>query len=56
MQNNQTILMGVIMALVLVIGMLMYDRHRDHETLGEKVGHSIDRAADELNDAANGKR
>jgi hypothetical protein len=52
MQNTQQTLVAVIFALVVVIGILVYDRHhRQPETFGEKLGHTIDRAADELNNA-----
>ena len=56
MQNNQQILMGVIIVLILLIGFLVYDRRHNSETFGEKVGHSIDRATDNLNDAVDGKK
>jgi len=42
----------IILALVIVIGLLVYDREYRHETIGEKVGHSIDRAADKMEEAA----
>ena len=54
--NNQQVLLSVIVALVLVIGILVLDRHRQPETFGEKLGHTIDRAADDLNDAVGGKK
>lgn len=56
MQNNQQALTVVILALVVVIGFLVYDReYRQPETLGEKVGHSIDRATDHLDRALDDK-
>lgn len=52
MQNQQQALVAVIFALVVVIGILIYDRHhRPPETLGEKVGQTIDRATEEFGDA-----
>ena len=43
MSNNQNVLVAVIFALVVVIGFLVYDHEYRHpETLGEKIGHSID--------------
>ena len=49
---NQQVLIGVIFALVLVISFLVYDRAHRPETLGEKVGATIDRAADHMERAA----
>ncbi len=49
---NQQVLVGVILALVVVIGFLVYDRGHRPETLGEKVGNTIDRAANHMEDAA----
>ncbi|TAL30250.1 MAG: hypothetical protein EPN97_12560 [Alphaproteobacteria bacterium] len=52
MQNTQQILVAVIFALVAVIGILVYDRHHlPPETFGEKLGHTIDHAADEFSNA-----
>ena len=52
MSNNQNVLVAVIFALVVVIGFLVYDREYRHpETLGEKIGHSIDHATNELGNA-----
>jgi hypothetical protein len=48
MQNNQQVLTGVILMLVIVIGMLVYERHNHEPTLGEKVGETIDRATGEI--------
>jgi hypothetical protein len=48
MRNNQNVLVAVIFALVLVIGFLVYDRHKEPDTLGEQVGQTIDRAAGEM--------
>ena len=42
--QNQQISVIVIALLVVVIGLLVVDRHHDHESLGEKVGNTIDRA------------
>jgi hypothetical protein len=47
MQNNQPVLISILFLLVLIVGFLLYDRgHYSHndDTLGEKVGHTIDRA------------
>ena len=49
---NQQVLVGVIFALVVVIGFLVYDHSHRPETLGEKVGNTIDRAADHMERAA----
>ena len=54
MDKNQQTLTVVILALVVVIGFLVYDRPR-HETLGDKLGSTIDRAADDLHDAVDRK-
>ena len=48
--DNQKVLVAVIFALVIVIGILAADRYRQPETLGEKVGHSIDRVTDQITD------
>jgi hypothetical protein len=45
--QNQRILLSVVVVLVIVIGMLIYDRHPDQESLGEKVGNTIDHATGE---------
>ena len=50
MQNNQQVLVGVIIALVVVIGFLAYQNRRP-ETVGEKIGHTIDRATDNIDHA-----
>ncbi len=50
--QNQQVLVGVIVALVVIIGFLVYDHSRRPETLGEKVGNTIDRAADHMERAA----
>ena len=43
--QNQQVLITVILMLVIVIGIFVYDRHYNHpETLGEKVGQTIDHA------------
>lgn len=55
MEKNQSVLTGVVFALVIVIGILVYDRPY-HETLGERVGDSIDRVADDLHEAVERKR
>ncbi|MEZ0226954.1 MAG: hypothetical protein ACAH83_20550 [Alphaproteobacteria bacterium] len=52
MQNTQQTLVAVIFAIVVVIGILVYDReYRRPETLGEKVGQTLDRAADDFGKA-----
>lgn len=48
MQDTHQVLVAVIFALVMVIGILVYDREHRPETLGEKVGQTLDRAADDF--------
>lgn len=45
--QNQKVLIGVIILLVIVIGILVYDHRPAQESLGEKVGNTIDRATGE---------
>jgi hypothetical protein len=47
--QNQRILFGVIIVLAVVIGLLVYDRQSGNESLGEKVGNTIDHATGERN-------
>jgi hypothetical protein len=42
--QNQQILLGIVVMLVIVIGLLAYGRQQSHDTLGEKIGHTIDNA------------
>lgn len=51
MGNTQNVLVAVIFALVVVIGLLVFDRTHHPETLGEKVGRGIDQATQNLGDA-----
>jgi hypothetical protein len=52
MQKNDRILIGVIFMLVLVIGLLVYDRQNEPETFGENVGEAIDRATEGIGNGA----
>ncbi len=52
MAQNQSILLAVIFALVLVIGALSYHNYHRPQTLGEKVGAAVEQAGDDIEDAA----
>lgn len=54
--KNPQILTGVVVALLVIVAFLVYDRQHNPQTLGEKVGQSIDRAADHAKDAIDGRR
>ncbi|MEZ0259959.1 MAG: hypothetical protein ACAH80_03060 [Alphaproteobacteria bacterium] len=54
--KDPQILGGVVVALVIIVAFLVYDRHYNPPTLGEKLGQSIDRAANKMEDAVDGKR
>ena len=51
MQNTQQVLVAVIFALVIVIGILVWDRQNRPPTFGEQVGQTIDHATQEFNKA-----
>ncbi|MCC7037317.1 MAG: hypothetical protein IT560_08395 [Alphaproteobacteria bacterium] len=52
MANNQNVLVAVIFALVLLVGALVYHQNQRPATLGEKVGAAIEKAGDNIEDAA----
>lgn len=52
MANNQNVLVAVIFALVLLVGALVYHQSQRPATLGEKVGAAIEKAGDNIEDAA----
>lgn len=54
--KNPQILTGVVVALLIIVAFLAYDRQQNRQTFGEKIGQSIDRAANKIEDAADGKR
>ena len=56
MQNNPQLLTGVIVVLILIVAYLGYDRYQARQTLGDKVGQSIDRAAGDVKAAIDGRR
>jgi hypothetical protein len=51
MQNTQQVLVAVIFALVVVIGILVWDRQNRPPTFGEQVGQTIDHATQQLDKA-----
>jgi hypothetical protein len=51
MLKTQNMLLAVICLLLVVIAGLLYDRHQRQETLGEKIGQSIDRATQQFGNA-----
>ena len=54
--KNPQILMGAVVALLIIVAFLVYDRHYNPPTFGEKLGQSIDRAANKVEDAVDGRR
>jgi hypothetical protein len=54
--KNPQILGGAVVALLIIVVFLVYDRQHNPQTLGEKVGQSIDRAANKMETAIDGKR
>lgn len=54
--KNPQILTGAVVALLIIVGFLMYDRYYKPQTLGEKLSQSIERAADKVEDAVDGKK
>jgi hypothetical protein len=51
MQNTQQVLVAVIFALVVVIGILVWDRQHQPPTFGQQVGQTIDHATAQFNKA-----
>ncbi len=47
MQKNQQIWFSVLLTVLIVIGFVMYDQSQKPDTLGKKVGTTIDRATGE---------
>ncbi|HYD18309.1 MAG TPA: hypothetical protein VEF76_07515 [Patescibacteria group bacterium] len=52
MAKNQNMLIGIIIALVIVIGALAYHNYQRPQTLGEKVGAAVEQAGDDIENAA----
>jgi hypothetical protein len=54
--KNPQILGGAVVALLIIVAFLVYERQYKPQTFGEKLGQSIERAADKVEDAVDGKR
>jgi hypothetical protein len=52
---RQNVLALAVVTLLIVVGLLVYDRERHQETIGEKVGSSIDRAVGHMDNAVDGR-
>lgn len=54
--KDPQILMGAVVALLIIVVFLVYDRQHNPQTLGDKLGQSIDHAANKMENAIDGRR